>query len=118
MDKICPVCGNSFQAVNAKFKYCSDDCRKKYNRERLHIYRNTLKGKYYRHKYHEQHYEPANKHCTKCGELLTDGRASYCLDCLLKDYLYNNTAVTRQRLYNRGYDTESIMNEIKERGIT
>ena len=120
-DKICKVCGNSFQAVNSRYTICSDECRKKHNREqnreRNALYYKSAIGKYKHKKYNKEHYAYVNKHCAKCGDPLTDGRQSYCLDCLLRDYLYNNTATTRQRLYNRGYDTEMILTEIEERGI-
>lgn len=116
-DKICKVCGESFQTADTRRKYCSDKCFKEHERERLAIFNRTSIGKFKRKQYRKEHYTPVGKCCVECGDPLTDGRQSYCLDCLLRDYLYNNTATTRQRLYNRGYDTEMILTEIEERGI-
>lgn len=50
MDKVCPVCGESFTPVNGNQVYCSEHCysehRRQYNRERsLRLYYED-KGKY------------------------------------------------------------------------
>ena len=120
-DKICKVCGGSFQAANPRYVICSDECRKAYaktqSRKRSAIYYSTAIGKFKHKKYNRDRYIPVGKHCVDCGELLPDGRASYCLDCLLKDYAAGNKVVAGQRLACRGYDKAMILAEIKERGI-
>ena len=80
-------------------------------------YDRTTIGQLKRHKWYKEHYVPVGKCCVECGNLLPDGRASYCLDCLLKDYASGNRRVAGQRLSCRGYDKEMILYEIKERGI-
>lgn len=120
--KICPVCGMTFEAANSRYKYCSDECRKKrkYNANKAHLkeYYKTSRGIYARKTYYKKHHKPVEKYCADCGKKLDDGRQTWCLDCLLKDYAENNSHIAYQRLANRGYDRELIMEEINSRRTT
>ena len=121
-DKICKVCGGSFKAVNNHYVICSEECRKKYLRDksriRSKIYYHTLHGKIQRKNWYKKNHTPVAKFCLSCGDPLPDGRQTYCIDCLLRDYKYGNRAVAAQRLACRGYDKEMILTEIEDRGIT
>lgn len=97
MDKICNICGKPYQSDSVSSKYCSHNCRKAAIRMR---------------------YNPVGARCRTCGSALADGRQWWCLDCLLRDYKRNKSAQAYHRLENRGYTKESIILEIKKRGIT
>lgn len=97
MDKICNICGKSYQSNYACSKYCSNNCRKIATRNQ---------------------YKSVKRKCDTCGDILPDGRQRWCIDCLLRDYKRNKSAQAYHRLENRGYTKESIILEIKKRGIT
>jgi hypothetical protein len=59
-------------------------------------------------------------YCKICGVKLPYGRQEYCFDCLFKSYKSDDIEKYRHArsiLYCRGYDTEMIEDECKERGI-
>lgn len=115
--KNCPICGAEFETINSRYIYCSDACRKEADKRRCskRNYNYHLTHKYERHLYYKQHYEPVEKYCEGCGKRLDDGRQSWCLDCLLDDYINNKSKVAYQRLSCRGYDKISILQEISLR---
>lgn len=120
-DKICPICSRKFQAVNPLYKYCSDKCRKKVEvlikrKSALNYYRSTT-GKIKRKQYYIQHHQPVIKYCKSCGKLLEDARQTWCIECLLSDYIYNKSAIAYQRLSCRGYDKAMILDEAETRGL-
>lgn len=119
--KICPVCNSKFEAANPRYKYCSVDCRKavekEYQREKNRIYYNSTIGKAVHKRYYKLHYKPVDKCCQGCGTKLEDGRQSWCLDCLLQDYIKGSVKAIH-RLNSRGFDKAMILEEIDFRGIT
>lgn len=80
----------------------------------------------YQSAYYHKHKKKSTKRCAVCGGELEHGNQTYCLDCLLKDYMASvkgelgssgrNTAY--HRLVCRGYDITGILKACKERGIT
>lgn len=121
MLKKCRICGAEFNAVNPRYCLCSDECRKIAYKEshRRSMYKYNLQdvNKDKAKIYYKQHRRLVNKKCGMCGERLPDGRATYCLTCLLKDHAKNPSIVTRQRLYNRGFDSLMIEEEITSMGL-
>ena len=117
----CRVCGKPFEANNPHYSMCSDECRKAARRakskEHSKIYYRTTHGKHMRHSYYRDHYVPVAKCCASCGTALEDGRQSYCLSCLLNDYINNKSPESKQRLYNRGFNSSMIHEELKLRGM-
>lgn len=121
IDKICPICSRKFQTINPRYKYCSDECRGKAEvlrkrKSALNYYRSTT-GKIKRKQYYIQHHQPVIKHCKSCGKSLDDARQTWCIECLLVDYIYNKSAIAYQRLSCRGYDKAMILEEAKTRGL-
>lgn len=121
-NKVCKICGKEFQAVNKNYCLCSPECRKISEREShkdaLRKYYATTLGKERSKRYYKEHRTLVNKQCACCGTKLDDGRQSYCLNCLLKDYRDNPSVISRKRLYSRGFDKAMIEEEIKERTVT
>ena len=119
--KICPICGTEFETINSRYKYCSDKCRKvvmdKLNKEHAKIYYNSDNGLRKRRAYYKAHYQPVKKYCLECGKQLEDGRQTWCLDCLLKDYAETASPLAYKRLLCRGYDKELIMEEINSKRL-
>ena len=117
--KICPICSKQFEAVNNHYKYCSDECRAKKhqqdNNERSRLWYSKSENKAKRKIYNSLHYKSVGKTCASCGTLLPDGRASFCLDCLLKDYDATHSSRAYQRLSSRGFDLQMIQHELNER---
>lgn len=121
MLKKCRICGAEFEAANPNYCLCSDVCRKIARKEsdkksawrycRQDVVRDRRKI------YYREHYKPVGKKCGMCGDTLPDGRATYCLTCLLKDHAKNPSIVTRKRLYNRGFDSLMIEEEIASMGL-
>lgn len=93
-NKICAICGKSFVSLGNTCKYCSQDCSKIAARRR---------------------YDPKPKLCPTCGKELYDRRQKWCLNCLLDDYEQTHSPISYHRLQNRGYDIESIIEELKNR---
>lgn len=119
--KTCPICGAEFEAANSRYKYCSDACRKEVENRRQTKRNNAEYYAAHKHKrklYYKQHYKPVEKNCQGCGKRLEDGRQSWCLDCLLDDYVNNKSRAAFQRLSCRGYDKAMIMEEINLRRAT
>lgn len=116
--KICPICNRNFEVANSRYKYCSDECRKQQKRQndRVHakLYYHSSRGM---HNY-KAYYKPVEKYCPDCGKRLDDGRQTWCVDCLLKDYAETKSRIAYKRLSCRGYDRELITEEINSRGIT
>lgn len=117
-DKVCTVCGKPFQAVNSRYCICSPECRKKRDRE---IKKRDAKGRYeanknYLKKYYREHYVPVTKKCECCGADLPDGRQSFCLRCLVYNFM-NGEGVVRRKAYSRlalrGYTKSDIISEAK-----
>ncbi len=121
MLKKCRICGAEFNAANPNYCLCSDECRKIAYKEshRRSIYKYNLQdvNKDKIKIYYKQHRQLVNKKCGMCGERLPDGRATYCLTCLLRDHAQNPSTVTRKRLYNRGFDSLMIEEEIASMGL-
>lgn len=92
--KTCPICGKDFHSENICRKYCSKNC---YKTAMRHMY------------------DPTPKLCAGCGRELADRRQKWCLDCLLDDYEQTRSPISYHRLQNRGYDIESIIEELKNR---
>ena len=120
-DKICPICSRKFQAVNPRYKYCSDECREKVEvlrkRKSALNYSHSTIGKIKRKQYYKQHYQPVIKYCKTCGGKLESGKQTWCIDCLIKDFLYSHTKESYGRLANRGYDVDMILEEAEARGL-
>lgn len=118
---ICRECGKPFDSPNPRYVTCSAECRDSYRRkqekERMASYRETNANKRYRKIYYKEHYKYVNKTCKSCGDKLTDGRQSFCLTCLLIDYLHGDHNTARQRLACRGYDKAMILEELQNRNI-
>lgn len=116
MIKKCRICGAEFDAANPRYCLCSDECRKiaykESNRRSMYKYNRQDVNKDKRKLYYKQHRQLVSKKCGMCGEVLPDGRATYCLTCLLRDHAQNPSIVTRKRLYNRGFDSLMIKEEI------
>lgn len=93
-DKICSICGKSFVSDFYGRKYCSKSCAKVAIRRR-----HDIKPKF----------------CATCGKQLADYRQTWCLDCLLKDYEKTHSSVAYHRLCNRGFDRDTIIQELKNR---
>lgn len=121
MLKKCRICGAEFDAVNPNYCLCSDACRKIAHKEsnkknaRRYYRQDVVRDK--RKIYYREHHKPVGKKCDMCGDVLPDGRATYCLTCLLKDHAQNPSIVTRKRLYNRGFDSLMIEEEISSMGL-
>lgn len=92
--KICAICGKSFNGKAHNAKYCSSACRKTADRKK---------------------YSSKNIACRACGKPLPDSRQQWCIDCLLDDYQKTKSEISFNRLRNRGYDKEMILDEIKNR---
>lgn len=120
-DKICPICSRKFQTVNPRYKYCSEKCREKAEvlrkRKSASTYYHTTTGKIKRKQYYIRHHQPVIKCCKSCGKLLDDARQTWCMECLLVDYIYNKSAIAYQRLSCRGYDKAMILEEAKIRSL-
>ena len=120
-NKVCKVCGTPFEAINSHYCICSDKCRKiihnRKTNEYAKVYNKSSRGKRLRHNYYMVHRQLVDKHCVRCGTKLNDGRQSYCLSCLFKDYLENKCAKTRQRLYNRGYTVKMLEEQFPTNNI-
>lgn len=120
--KICPICNCEFETPNNHYRYCSAECRKEhtrqYDKERAKIYYHSSRGTHNRKIYYKEHRKLVEKYCPDCGKRLEDGRQTWCLDCLLKDYATTESPVAYKRLVCRGYDRELITEEINSRGIT
>ena len=121
MIKKCRICGAEFDATNPNYCLCSDACRKiaykESNRRSTYKYNHRDVNKDKRKLHYKQHRQLVNKKCGMCGERLPDGRATYCLTCLLRDHAQNPSTVTRKRLYNRGFDSLMIEEEIVSMGL-
>lgn len=92
--KTCPICNKDFISESISRVYCSKTCLKTAVRCR---------------------YDPNPKPCATCGKELYDRRQKWCLDCLLDDYEQTHSPISYHRLQNRGYDVESIIEELKNR---
>lgn len=117
--KVCPICNKQFGAVNNHYKYCSKECSTKHSREvkkeQNRIYYRQPENKAKRKIYNSLHYKPVGKTCASCGALLPDGRAIFCLDCLLDDYDKTHSSRAYSRLSSRGFDLPMIQHELNER---
>ena len=115
-DKICVVCGKPFQAPNPRYIVCSDECRKVRSRYLQH---KKAKNRYEREKAHRQKYDrerytPVVKFCHSCGDVLPDGRQTFCLRCLVNDFMhgdYEHRRSAYRRLALRGYTKVDIISE-------
>lgn len=116
-NKVCKICGKEFQAINRNYCMCSPECRKISERESrrksMRKYLATDLGKEISRLYYKKHRVLVNKKCVCCGTKLNDGRQTYCLECLLKDYRDNRTPISIRRLYSRGFDKDMIEEELK-----
>lgn len=116
-DKVCKICGKQFQAINRNYCMCSPECRKISERESrkqtLRRYYATDLGKEKILRYYRKHRVLVDKMCACCGIKLDDGRQTYCLECLLRDYRDNHTPISVRRLYSRGLDKTMIKEELK-----
>ena len=121
MKKKCRICGTEFDAANPRYCLCSDACRKiaykESNKKNALRYYHQDVVRDRRKIYYREHYKPVGKKCGMCGDVLPDGRATYCLTCLLKDHAKNPSIVTQKRLYNRGFDNLMIEEEIASMGL-
>lgn len=123
MIKQCKICGTEFETVNSRYCCCSDNCRKIHyrnlqskNRSENREKRNEQRRFFYRLEHRKGLLENPKK-CAVCQQPLSDRRQTFCLDCLLKDYKYNNNKQSMQRLFSRGYSSKEIWDEINTRGI-
>lgn len=119
----CPVCGKVFMSKQSNYKLCSPECKKKRIYQHYHSekykqtrkrYKQSKKGREIYQKALEKH--RVKKHCKLCGKLLPNGNQKYCFDCLLKGWSEGDQSMKRI-LWNRGYDSETIEYELKQRGI-
>ena len=119
----CKVCGKEFQARNPKYCYCSEKCRTDGLRQvcREHTYRwnQSDRCKEVRKSYYLRTRTLVDKFCAVCGVKLPDGRQTYCLECLLKDYRDTHSQISIRRLYSRGFDIQMINEAVKnmEQGV-
>lgn len=109
-EKECPICNKMFYSQNRKKIYCSSLCRKRH--DSLKSKEKYNKQKYL--EYYKQH--RIIKNCAICNKALPNGKQSYCMDCLLKEYLHGDTKRARHILECRGYDKATIQYELKQRG--
>jgi predicted nucleic acid-binding Zn ribbon protein len=113
-DKVCVICKQPFRAINPRYKTCSPDCHHEYDK----IY-NRIYGKSYRtrRKFNPSHYEKVQKHCKLCGDILPDGRQTYCLRCLINGFVHGDVN-TRQKsmgiLNCRGFSVDMIWQKAAE----
>lgn len=105
-NKICYVCGKPFQAANPRYNTCSAECRRIRHNAMIKEWRSKTA---YKKKYN--YYKPIEKLCAYCGDKLPDGRQTYCLKCLVKDYVQDKSFVAYQRLALRGFCKEDIFLE-------
>lgn len=115
----CIICGNDFEAVSLNSKYCSDTCRKigKARISKRYNDKHRKTAAYYinRETYRKNTYHYAVKYCKSCGKKLNDGRQTWCLDCLLDDYVNTKSRIALIRLTNRGYNKARILELLRNR---
>lgn len=117
----CPVCGKRFMARQKNYKICSPECKKIRVKERKSSekYKATVQRykqtKIYRERY-KQNLEAKRKikFCEICGARLPNANQKFCLDCILDGY-QNGSDRMKHILVCRGYDSEMIADEIKQR---
>lgn len=121
MKKMCRICGKVFDAKQSNYVCCSPECgetnRKMKKKNYILTETQREKNNERNRMYYKKTRKPTTKTCKSCGALLSHGRMTYCLDCLLKDFKLNNTRQARHRLENRGYTAMDAWLEIKQRGI-
>jgi hypothetical protein len=104
MEKLCKICGKTFEAVNSNYSMCSPECRKenkkRYDREYI--------------KPHKRAYEPKMLNCKICGKPVNQSRKRYHEECVLQDAVnaYKNgdryPSPRIVRAINQGYSTPEI----------
>jgi endogenous inhibitor of DNA gyrase (YacG/DUF329 family) len=117
----CPVCGKQFLARQKNYKLCSPECKKIRVKEQnsSEKYKATAQRykqtKIYRERY-KQNLEAKRKikFCEICGARLPNANQDFCLDCILDGY-QNGSERMKHILVCRGYDSEMIADEIKQR---
>lgn len=117
----CPVCGKQFMARQKNYKICSPECKKirvkeQYSSEKYKATRQRYEQtEKYRERY-KQNLEAKRKikFCEICGSRLPNASQKFCLDCILDGYQNGNERM-KHILVCRGYDSEMIADEIKQR---
>lgn len=111
-EKECRICGKSFQTKNKNAVCCSHECS---------IINQKLWAKqhpeYFKEYYPKRHTKiRVIKYCKICNEELPNAKQTYCLDCLLKKYMYEDKHKALHILGCRGYDKAMVHEELKQRG--
>ena len=116
--KICKWFRKLFEPNSKHKKYCCVECAKNGMKKNQREYR--IKNKEKIREKERKRYIHKKSYCKICGVKLPHGSQKICLKCLLKSYKGDDIEKYRRArniLYCRGYDTEMIENECKERGI-
>lgn len=119
----CKICGREFNTRQSNYTLCSDVCRKE---NRKMAWQKIKNDPYLREKHRLQENErnkaireanpKPHKKCIQCGCDTGSYYAKYCIDCLLNNYFDKPNGVNFNRLHNRGFDKELIMEEAEIRG--
>lgn len=119
--KKCVICGKLFEPKQSNYTTCSKECSIANARFRSKAWLKTDVGakkmKEYQRRYRKAHQGENTKVCKTCDKPLENGNQTYCLNCLLKDYKYNNSHTAIRRLNNRGISAKDAREEIRLRGI-
>lgn len=116
--KTCKWCKKPFKPNSKHKKYCCVECAKNGTEKNQRKYR--IKNKEKIRERVSKRYIHKKSYCKICGVKLPHGSQKFCLECLLKSYKGDDIEKyrhARRILYCRGYDTEMIEDECKERGI-
>lgn len=115
VEKSCCICGKLFQAKAVNIQCCSSQCKTEKRKQSNMRYK---KGSEYWAIHYPQLYAKRRiiKYCKICNCELPNGKQSYCIECLLKEYFQGNKQKAFHILSCRGYNTIMINEEIKQRG--